>query len=70
MWISCNASFNTIIWDMENDVIKENLPTPNGGSTHNGAFVQYEPDFTGQVLSDQNGLHGSALEAKLAIIGQ
>ncbi|MFQ5922349.1 MAG: YncE family protein [Anaerolineales bacterium] len=70
MWISCNASFNTIIWDFETQSIKENLATPNGGSTHNGAFVQYEPDFTGRVLSDQNGLQGPALEAKLDILAE
>jgi DNA-binding beta-propeller fold protein YncE len=67
MWISCNASFETVIWDFETMTIKESLVTPNGGSTHNGAFVAYDPDFTGQVLSDQNGLHGSALEEKAEI---
>lgn len=68
MWISCNASFETVIWDFETAAIKESLPTPNGGSTHNGAFVAYEADFTGQVLADQNGLQGPALEAKLALL--
>lgn len=61
MWISCNASFETVIWDLESGELKESVPTPNGGSTHNGAFVRYSPDFEGQVLSDQNGLHGEPL---------
>jgi DNA-binding beta-propeller fold protein YncE len=70
MWISCNANFRTVIWDFETMEIKEILETPNSGSTHNGAFVQYQPDFSGEVLSDQNGLHGSALQVKLAIIAE
>ncbi len=68
MWISCNASFETVIWDFETLSIKESVPTPNGGSTHNGAFVQYTPDFVGEVLADQNGLQGSALELKLQLM--
>ncbi len=68
MWISCNASFETVIWDLETATIKESLATPNNGSTHNGAFVLYNSDFTGQVLADQNGLHGPALAEKQAIL--
>ena len=74
LWISCNSSFETIILDlsMKDDVlgdwVKARIPSPNGGSTHNGAFVQYNSDWTGRVVSDQNGLHGTALEAKLQLL--
>jgi DNA-binding beta-propeller fold protein YncE/predicted small secreted protein len=70
MWISCNANFRTVIWDFDKLEIKEILPTPNGGSTHNGAFVHYNADFSGEVLSDQNGLQGSALALKLEMLAK
>lgn len=70
MWISCNANFRTVIWDIATMTIKAILDTPNLGSTHNGAFVRYEPDFSGQVLADQNGLQGPALELKLEILAE
>src|SRR5208337_3507857 len=39
------------------------------GTSHPGAFVQYtvNPDgsWTGQLLSDNTGLHGSALQAQI-----
>jgi hypothetical protein len=47
--------------------VKARIPSPNGGSTHNGAFVAYNPDFSGRVQSDQNGMNGTALQAKLDI---
>lgn len=68
MWISCNSSFETVVWDMGEKKVKARIPTANGGSTHNGAFIRYNPDFTGELLSDQNGLRGSALEKKRALI--
>lgn len=78
LWISCNSSFETIIFDLSksetrssfgpDDYVKARIPSPNGGSTHNGAFVQYNVDWTGRVLADQNGLHGTAREAKQALL--
>ncbi|MFQ5872875.1 MAG: YncE family protein, partial [Dehalococcoidia bacterium] len=80
LWISCNSSFETVIFDLSKqetrgdfspgDYVKARIPTPNGGSTHNGAFVQYNADWTGRVLADQNGLHGSALQAKMDILAR
>ena len=43
------------------------IPQPNGGSSHNGAFVHYAPDWTAELLSDTNGFYGSALEVKLEL---
>ncbi len=78
LWVSCNSSFETVIFDLskretrqgpaESDYIKARIPSPNGGSTHNGAFVSYNADWTGRVLSDQNGLHGEALATKLQML--
>ncbi len=68
VWLTCNASFEIVVWDMENKEVKARIPMPNGGSTHSGGFVHYNADFTAELLSDQNGLHGSALDAKVAIL--
>jgi len=61
MWISCNSSFEVVVFDLDQKKVTARLPTPNGGSTHSGAFVRYGGDWTGEVLADHNGLHGSAL---------
>lgn len=68
MWISCNSSFDNVIVDMGTQTVKGSVPQPNGGSSHNGAFVQYDADGNGEVLSDTGGLWGPAREAKLQII--
>lgn len=41
-----------------------NVQQPNGGSSHGGAFVKYSVSgatWTGELLSDTNGFHGSAI---------
>ncbi len=41
-----------------------NVQQPNGGSSHGGAFVKYTVSgttWTGELLSDTNGFHGSAI---------
>jgi len=68
LWITCNSSFEIVVFDLDKREVKARIPMPEGGSTHSGAFVQYNPDFTGEVLSDQNGLHGSALQKKRELI--
>ena len=75
LWISCNSSFETVVLDLTKqetrgdfspgEYVKARIPTPNGGSTHNGAFVAYNADFTGRVQADQNGLHDAALQASV-----
>ena len=71
MWISCNASFEVVVFDLDLNEVTERIPLPNGGSTHSGAFVHYPDGWNGkgQVPSDMNGLHGSALQAKRDILG-
>jgi hypothetical protein len=68
LWVTCNGSFEIVIIDMFDERPIARIPMPNGGSTHSGAFVAYGPDG-GAVLSDMNGLHGAAREAKLRILG-
>jgi DNA-binding beta-propeller fold protein YncE len=70
MWISCNASFEVVIFDLDLREVTDRLPLPRGGSTHSGAFVSYPHgwDGPGENVSDMAGLHGSALEAKRQII--
>lgn len=69
MWISCNASFETVVFNMGDMAVSARIPMPNGGSTHGGAFIRYDADFTGEVLSDTGGLHGAARQEKLALMG-
>jgi hypothetical protein len=70
MWISCNASFEIAVFDLDLKEITARIPLPNGGSTHSGAFVSYPEGWDGPAenLSDMNGLHGSALELKRKMI--
>ena len=70
LWISCNASFEVAIFDLDRREITGRIPLPNGGSTHSGAFVAYPAgwDAVGENLSDMNGLHGSALELKRKLV--
>jgi DNA-binding beta-propeller fold protein YncE len=70
MWITCNSSFEIVVLDLDQKKVTERIPMPNGGSTHSGAFVQYDAAWNGQLLSDHNGLHGTALEAKRKLIGR
>ncbi|MBI3074535.1 MAG: hypothetical protein HYY84_20675 [Deltaproteobacteria bacterium] len=65
-WISCNSSFEVVVIDMTNKVVKQRIAVPDAGSTHSGAFVQYDGAWVGRVLSDQNGLHGTALAEQLS----
>ncbi len=73
LWLTCNASFEIVIWDMGKKVVKARIPMPSGGSTHSGSFVRYAVDgqgnWNGELLVDQNGLHGSALAEKRKILG-
>ena len=70
MWISCNSSFDNVIIDMGTQTVKATIPQPNGGSSHNGAFIRYAADWTAELLSDTNGFHGSALAIKLAMVAK
>ncbi len=66
IWISCNASFEVVVFDLDLLEVTARIPLPNGGSTHSGAFVSYPQGWKGpgETLADQNGLHGSAQAIK------
>ncbi|MDG2089190.1 MAG: hypothetical protein P8J68_10685 [Arenicellaceae bacterium] len=64
LWISCNSSFEVVILDLDLREITGRIPMPHGGSTHSGAFIEYSVDWQGEVVSDPNGLHGTALARK------
>ena len=68
MWITCNSSFEVVIFDLDLRKVTQRLPTPNGGSTHSGAFVKYD-GWKGEVLADQNGFHGQTLALKRKLLG-
>jgi DNA-binding beta-propeller fold protein YncE len=72
IWISCNSSFELVVVDLDLKEVISRIPMPNGGSTHSGSFVQYSVEemggFIGEVLSDQNGLQGSALALKRELL--
>lgn len=73
-WLSCNSSFETVVFDPAKKEVKARIPNPDGGSTHSGAFVKYAVDaqgnWKGEVLSDHNGLKGAALAKRAEIAAQ
>ena len=70
LWLSCNSTFETVVWDMDSRVVADRIPMPLDASTHSGSFVRYGPDFSGVVLSDQNGLHGIARQEQARIAAE
>ncbi len=68
LWITCNSSFEIVIFDLDQRKVTARIPMPNGGSTHSGSFVQYA-GWKGEVVSDQNGLQGNALKLKRKLLG-
>lgn len=69
MWISCNSSFEVVVFDLDQKKVTARIPMPHGGSTHSGAFVRYD-GWKGEVLADHNGLRGSALALQQKLIGK
>lgn len=68
MWATCNESHDIVVLDSKTHAIKARVPMPNGGDSHGGVFVAYSRGANGvnaEVVSDQNGLLGSALEAAI-----
>ena len=70
LWISCNSSFEVVVYDLDLNEVTERIPMPNGGSTHSGAFIEYPDGWNspGENVSDHNGLHGEALELKRMLV--
>lgn len=80
MWIACNSSMETAVVDLgDNTTIftptgfkfEQSIPTPMGGSTHNGAFVEYTlvsaGTWTGELLADTNGMQGRSIALKQSL---
>ncbi len=68
LWITCNSSFEIVVFDLDRNEVSARIPMPNGGSTHSGSFLQYA-GWNGEVVADQNGLQGSALTLKRQLLG-
>ena len=73
LWISCNSSFNNVVLDMGDGTlggvkVKKVIDEPQGGSSHGGAMVAYKADWSGELLSDTNGFHGSAVQTKKDVL--
>lgn len=70
LWISCNASFEVVVFDLDLREVSARIPLPHGGSSHSGAFVGYKDGWNspGQTLSDHNGLQGDALALKRKMV--
>jgi DNA-binding beta-propeller fold protein YncE len=68
MWATCNESHDIVVLDARTHAIKSRVPMPNSGDSHGGVFVAYSRGANGlvaEVVSDQNGLHGTALDAAM-----
>ena len=61
MWVTSSGTAEVIVFDMTTRTVKIRIPDANGGDTHSGAFVQYNPDFTGVLLNDMSGPKGDFL---------
>jgi DNA-binding beta-propeller fold protein YncE len=68
MWATCNSSYEIVVLDAKTHAIKNRIPMPNLGDSHGGVFVAYsgtQGALKAEVVSDQNGFQGSALDAYL-----
>lgn len=63
LWVSNMNGWETIVLDLENFAPSDWIATPNGGDTHSGGFVRYEPDFTGELLVDMGGPKSESIRA-------
>ena len=54
-WVSSSGTWETIVMDLATKQVKARIPSSNGGGTHSGGFVRYNPDFTGEVMADHGG---------------
>lgn len=74
LWVSCPGSMETMtvkmgastsqtvssVQDWQAFTVNGDIASPNFASTHAGTFVTYSSSGTGSVLSDNNGLQGTA----------
>ncbi len=55
LWVSNMNGWETIVVDLDTHDVTDYIATPNGGDTHSGGFVRYNPDWTGELLTDMGG---------------
>jgi len=55
LWISNMKGWETIVLDLATRTPIAYIPTPSGGDTHSGAFVRYDADWNGLLMSDMGG---------------
>ena len=68
LWVTSSGTAETIVWDMAKREVKARIASPNGGDTHSGGFVRFNPDFTGELLADKNGPHGSFMAQQVSAL--
>ncbi len=68
LWVTSSGTLEIIVFDLNTREVKARIPTANGGDTHSGGFVQYAPDFTGTLMSDQGGIMNAMREMVTAVI--
>jgi len=67
-WVTSSGTAETIVFDMDLREVIARIPDANGGDTHSGAFVHYEPDWTGDLCNDNGGVRGAYLQEKLDMV--
>lgn len=55
LWVSSAGTWETIVFDLNTKKVKARIPSPNGGDTHNGAFITYGADWKGELKADMGG---------------
>jgi DNA-binding beta-propeller fold protein YncE len=68
IWVSNMRGWETIIMNYETWTVTDYVPTPNGGDTHGMAFVNYNSDWTGELMSDMGGPKSKTLQAEIAAL--
>jgi DNA-binding beta-propeller fold protein YncE len=66
LWVSNMRGWETIVLDLNTHTVEAYIPQVNGGNTHNGGFVKYSPDWTGELLVDMGGPQKALYAARLA----
>jgi DNA-binding beta-propeller fold protein YncE len=67
-WVTSSGTAEVIVFDLTSRTVKARIADQNGGDTHSGAFVHYEPDFSGEMRNDNSGARGAYFVDKLAAI--
>jgi DNA-binding beta-propeller fold protein YncE len=68
LWVTSSGTAEVIVFDLETRTVKTRIPDANGGDTHSGAFVHYNPDFTGEMRNDNSGARGEFLAGRIEAI--